>query len=146
MVFDRNLKCTVTVKVYYIKGEMNCESTNIIYLITCMKCLEQYVGSAIKFKRRFRIDEYDIKTKKDPCETARHFNKKCCNSSNPFVYLRVQLIEKVYCIYDDCNIEDILWDGEKYWQSKLFTNVKGMDSILQKTLVLFNLVYTIIYL
>ena len=114
MVFDRNLKCTVTVKVYYIKGEMNCESTNIIYLITCMKCLEQYVGSAIKFKSRFRIHKSDIKTEKDRCGTARHFNNKCYDSSNPFVYLRVQLIEKVYCYYDDCNIEDILRDREKY--------------------------------
>ena len=61
-----------------------------------MKCLEQYVGSAIKFKSRFRIHKSDIKTKKDRCGTARHFNNKCCNSSNPFVYLHVQLIEKVY--------------------------------------------------
>ena len=30
MVFDRTFKCTVTGKVYYIKVEMNCESTNII--------------------------------------------------------------------------------------------------------------------
>ena len=29
-----------------------------------MKCLEQYVGSAIKFKSRFRIHKSDIKTKK----------------------------------------------------------------------------------
>ena len=129
MVFDRTFKCTVTGKVYYIKGEMNCESTNVIYLITCMKCLEQYVGSAITFKSRFRIHKSDIKTKKDRCGTARHFNNKCCNSSNLFAYLRVQLIEKVYCVYDDCNIEDILWDREKYWQSQLFTNVKGMNSI-----------------
>ena len=94
-----------------------------------MKCLEQYVGSAIKFKNRFSIHKSDIKTKKDCCETARHFNNKCCDSSNSFVYLRVQLIEKVYCVYDDCNIEDILWDREKYWQPQLFTNVKGMNSI-----------------
>ena len=52
------------VKVYYIKGEMNCESTNIVYLITCMKCLEQYVGSTIKFKSRFRIYKSDLKLKK----------------------------------------------------------------------------------
>ena len=129
MVFDRTFRCTVTGKVCYIKGKMNCESSNIIYLITCRKCLEQYVDSAIKFKSRFRIHKSDIKTKKDHCGTARNFNNKCCNSSNPFVYLRVQLIEKVYCIYDDCNIEDILWDREKYWQSQLFTNVKGMNSI-----------------
>ena len=75
-----------------------------------MKCLEQYVGSAIKFKSRFRIHKSDIKTKKDRCGTARNFNNKC----NPFVCLRVQLIEKVYCIYDDCNIEHIFWDREKY--------------------------------
>ena len=63
-------------KVYYIKDEMNCESSNVIYLITCMKCLEQYVGSAIKFKSRFRIHKSDVKTKKDRCGAARHFNNK----------------------------------------------------------------------
>ena len=94
-----------------------------------MKCSEQYVGSAIRFKSRFGIHKSNIKTKKNRSGTARHFDNKCCNSSNPFVYLRVQLIEKVYCIYDDCKIEDILWDREKYWQSQLFTNVKGMNSI-----------------
>ena len=94
-----------------------------------MKCLEQYVGPTIKFKSRFRIHKSDIKTKKDRCGTARHFSNKCCNFTDPSVYFRVWLIEKVYCVYDDCNIEDILWDREKYWQSQLFTNVKGMNSI-----------------
>ena len=42
---------------------MNCESTNTIYLITCMKCLEQYVSSTIMF----RIHKSDMKTKKDNC-------------------------------------------------------------------------------
>ena len=50
MIFDKNFKYTVTGKVYYIKGEMNCESTSIVYLITCMKCLEQYVDSTIYLK------------------------------------------------------------------------------------------------
>ena len=30
------------------------------------------------------------------------------NAVIPFVYLRVQLIEKVHFIFDNCNIEDIL--------------------------------------
>ena len=94
-----------------------------------MKSLEQYVGSAIRFKSRFGIHKSDIKTKKDRSGTARHFNNKCYDSSNSFVYLRVKLIEKVYCIYDDCNIEDILWDKEKYCQPQLFTNVKGMNKM-----------------
>ena len=41
MLFHRTSTCTVTGKVYYIKGEINCESTNIIYLMTCINCLEQ---------------------------------------------------------------------------------------------------------
>ena len=73
-----------------------------------MKCLEQYAGSDTKFKSRFRIHKSDIKTKNDCCGTARYFNNKCYHSSNPFVYLCVQLIEKVYCIYDDYNIDYIL--------------------------------------
>ena len=62
VVFDRTFRCTITGKVYYIKGEMNCENSNTMHLITCMKYLEQYVGSAIKFKSRFRIHKFDIKT------------------------------------------------------------------------------------
>ena len=84
MVFKRTFRCTFTGKVYYIKAQMNCESSNIIYLITCMKCLEQHVDSAVKCKSRFRIHKSDIKTKKDRCGTARHFNNKCCDSYNPF--------------------------------------------------------------
>ena len=62
---------------------------------------EQYVGSATKFKSRFTIHKSDIKIKKDRCGTTRNFNNKCYHSSSPFVYLCVQLIEKLYCIYDD---------------------------------------------
>ena len=61
-----------------------------------MKCLEQYVGSAMKFKSRFRIHKSDIKTKKVHRGTARHFGNKYCHSSDRFVYLRVQLFEKLY--------------------------------------------------
>ena len=97
--------------------------------MTYIKCLEQYVGSTLKFKSRFRNYKSDIKIKKDSCWTAWHFSNKCCHYSKPFVLLRIQLIEKVYGIYDDCNIEDILWSRQKYCQSQLFTNIKGMNSI-----------------
>ena len=38
---------------------------------------EQYVGSAVNFKTRFRIDKSVIKTKKERCGSPRHFNSKC---------------------------------------------------------------------
>ena len=101
MVFDKTLKLTVNI--------MNSESTNVVYSITCMKCLVQYLGSEIKFKSGFRIHKSDIKTKKD----TRHFNNEGCNSSNPFVYLCVQDIVKVYCIRDDCNVTMKIFYGRE---------------------------------
>ena len=127
MIFDNTFTCTVTGNSYFLRGQLNCESINVIYLITCSKCLEQYVGSAVKFKTRFRIHKSDIKTKKERCGSD--FNSRCYHDINPFQYLKVQLIEQVH--FNDLeNIEDILWDRGKYWQSQLFAIANGMNSIL----------------
>ena len=126
MIFDNTFICTATGKSYFKRGQLNCESINVIYLITCSKCLEKYVGSAVKFKTGFRIHKSDIKTKKERCGSARRFNSKCYHDINHFQYLKVQLIEPVHC-NDLENIKDILWDREKYWQSQLFTIAKGMN-------------------
>ena len=129
MVFDNTFNCIVTGKSYFIRGQLNCESINVIYLITCSKCLEQYVGSAVKFKTRFHIHKSDIKTKKERCGSARHFNRKCYHDTNPFQYVQVQLIEQIESNSSE-NIEDVLWDREKYRQCQLFTKTKDMNGIL----------------
>ena len=117
----------VTGKSYFTRGQLNCESLNIICLISCYKCLEQYLGSAVKFKTRFHVHKSDIKTKKQRCGSGRYF--KCYHDTNPFQYLKVQLIQQVQSNNIE-NIEDVLWEREKYWQSQLFTLTKGMNSIL----------------
>ena len=40
MIIDNTFIRTVTGKFYFIRGQLNCESINVIYLITCSKCLE----------------------------------------------------------------------------------------------------------
>ena len=124
MIFDNTYICTVTGKSYYIRGQLNCESINVIYRITCSKCLEQYVGVPVKFKTRFPIHKSDT----ERCGSARHFNSKCYHDTNPFQYLKVQLNEQGRSNNLE-NIEDILWNREKYWQSQLFTIAKGMNYI-----------------
>ena len=121
--------CKATKKKYFIRGELNCNSTNIIYLISCTNCNDQYIGSALNFKSRFRVHKSDIKTNKDRCGTARHFNNKCKHPYNPHGFLKVQLIERVEC-EEESLLNDILWHREKYWQTQLFTNTHGMNSIL----------------
>ena len=45
-----------------------------------------------------------------------------------FQFLSVQVIEQVYTTATD--IEEILWkNGEKYWQSQLFTTSHGTNSL-----------------
>ena len=68
----------------------------------------------------------DIKTNKDRCETAKHFNGKCKNDKNIFQFLSIQIIEQVYNNATD--IEEILWHRGKYWKSQLFTTTHGMNS------------------
>ena len=118
--------CTVAGKKYFVKSELHCNSCNIIYLVECSNCKHQYIGSALNFKRRFSIHKSDIKTNKDRCGT---FNNVCCHSSNLHFYMKVQLIEQVFCIDVDKDMEAILWAHEKYWQSQLFANIHGMNSV-----------------
>ena len=108
LVAERKFTSKVIDKTYYIKGDLSCNSKNVIYVITCDKCKDDYVGSALDFNPRFRAHKSDIKTKKERCGTSRHFNEKCLCSTSPFGYVKVQIIEQVYS-EDPSNIEEVLW-------------------------------------
>ena len=122
---DIILFCPTLLNIQYAM-QLTCNTPNVVYLISCSNCYDQYVGSSLDFKSRFRIHKSDIKTKKDRCGTARHFNTKCTDSSNPHKFLKVQIIESVQCDY---NLEGKLWERERYWQCQLFTNTHGMNSV-----------------
>ena len=73
------------------RGVLHCNCNNVIYLITCKNCLEQYIGSATNFESHFREHKSDIKANKDRCGTAKHFSM-CKNNNNIFQFLSVQCI------------------------------------------------------
>ena len=128
LITDNKFRYTATGNVSFIKGNLSCDSCNVVYLIACSNCTEQYVGSAINFKQRFRIRKSDIKTNKDCCGTARHFNSKCCSPNNILAYLKVQIIEQVFN-NNQYSIEDLSREQEKYRQARFFTNLHGMNNI-----------------
>ena len=97
-----------------------------VYITFCKNCGDQYLGSTTDFKARFRIHKSDIKTKKDRCGSARHFNNMWCERNNPHIFLQLQLIESVQ---SDVNLEGKLWESEKYWQRQLFPNTQCMNSV-----------------
>ena len=55
LVAERKFTSKVTGKTYFIKGDLSCNSKNVIYLITCDKCKDEYIGSAVDFKPHFRV-------------------------------------------------------------------------------------------
>ena len=63
LITDNKFKCKVTGRFYNVRGNLWCNSSNGIYLISCKNCQDQYIGSVIDFKARFRIHKSDIKTK-----------------------------------------------------------------------------------
>ena len=58
----------------YVKGELDWNSCNTMYLAECSKCEHQYIGSTLNFKQQVMIYRSGIKTNKSCCETARQFN------------------------------------------------------------------------
>ena len=95
-------------------------------MLSCENCKDQYIGSATDFKATFRIHKSDIKTTKEMCGTARHFNSKCSDVQNLRRFLQVQLIESVV---RDLDIENKLWEREKYLQCQLLTNTHDINSV-----------------
>ena len=53
MVFKNEFTCTATGKTYKVRGDRTCKSDNVVYLINCKTCKQQYVGSA--FESNFKV-------------------------------------------------------------------------------------------
>ena len=71
---------------YFINNDLDYNCMNVIYLISCTDCNEQYLDSAIEFKKGFRIHISHINTNKDRCWVACQFINECRNPQNPRWY------------------------------------------------------------
>ena len=106
-----------TGRSYKIKQEINCGTTNIVYLISCKKCNVQYVGStSTEFKVRFRNHKSAMLTDKKVCEMAVHFNE----NKHEFKELEFVAIEKVDLVNGE-NANNTLLTREAYWMAQLST-------------------------
>ena len=97
---------------FTMNGDFNCNTTGVIYLISCNKCAKQYVGQTSR-KLQIRVKEHinDIKNNKDTA-CGSHFNSRGHSLDN----LRVQVIEKVMP-----NNPHTLLEREKLWIQTLST-------------------------
>ena len=81
-----SFKSFVTNKIYKIKGQMNCLTSNIIYIIECIKCGKQYVGQTSNtLRKRFTNHLSDIRNNNNK-PVSNHFNIEDHNIEHATIY------------------------------------------------------------
>ena len=77
MIFKKQISSNITNQTYPIinhsNENINCHSQNLVYILTCQGCNQQYVGeTTIPLHKRINIH----RTSKTGCE-IKHFDKTC---------------------------------------------------------------------
>ena len=69
------VKATHTDKIVPLSKEYNCQTKNIVYLIQCLKCRDQYIGeSQFTLEHRFNQHIGYVQNHDQRQATGRHFN------------------------------------------------------------------------
>ena len=106
--------------VYHIRHSFPCQSTNVVYLITCAKCRKQYIGcTTAQLKVRINQHRSSINNKKG-MYIHKHFNLP----DHKLTDLKVQPIDTL----NQTNFSE-LQDLEQFWICTLRTmNPYGLNS------------------
>ena len=104
-----------------IQHVVDCNSSNVIYLITCQKCRMQYVGETDrKLKDRFSEHQGYVRNKVLSKSTGKHFNLPGHSLSD----MKIRVIEKIQ------NKDPFFRkQREHMYIYKFNTKLKGMNKI-----------------
>ena len=107
---------------------VNCQSSNLIYLITCQSCGIHYVGQTKnRLLTRFQGHYYDIKTKNDTT-VARHFNRCPVDKPGLFDGIRITILSFMRNPPDSNMSQGERYLEEKRWMHRLASIVpKGLN-------------------
>ena len=113
-------------RTFKIRQKINCQSKNVIYLITCKRCNIQGVGHTTNFKKRISNYFSHIKQGHKYCEIATHFIenhkdtwKEDYTNNDDFLIQGIAKLEHPPRSKEQ--ITERLWDFEGYWQMELST-------------------------
>ena len=117
-----------TGKSFHSKKEINCQSSNLIYLITCKHCKIQYVGQTRnRLITRFQGHYYDVKNRNDTT-VSRHFNQ--CPPTHPALFegFEISVLHFVQCPANSQAGQTERDREEKRWINRLMSGVpRGLN-------------------
>ena len=103
-----------------INTEVNCQTKEIVYSITCKKCSVQYIGTSKKsLQDRFANHRGYVTNKDFSQATGRHFNSRGHSISD----MTVVIVEKVYS--ED---EILRKERESHFIRKFNSKFKGLNT------------------
>ncbi|OCT94642.1 hypothetical protein XELAEV_18012324mg [Xenopus laevis] len=123
MKISKEFKSTVTNTSFKIRDYINCNTSTVVYLLTCLKCQKQYVGCTSRtLKERIREHLSQIKNPKtvEKSNITRQFSR--CNGSDKACF-SVQGIEKVRLGNRGGNLAGLLAKRELFWIFYLHTRL-----------------------
>ena len=85
------IKATHTDKVVQISKSFDCKTSNIVYIVRCKKCKDQYIGQT-QFTLEKRFKEHLGYVANNTQATGTHFNLPGHNSS----HMTISVLEKVH--------------------------------------------------
>ena len=120
-ILDTNqFRSHVTGKSYKIYHQVNCKSSNIIYLMDCSKCHKQYVGKAqTVFNLRLNNHRKDVR-RTDAIRADRHFNCPDHEFNRDAKFTVIEELKNTDT-FDKKKVKYILEKGEDFWMIKLKT-------------------------
>ena len=111
------VKATYTNEVVHLPKHYDCKTKNIVYIVQCIKCNDQYIGQTKKtLEDRFK--QHLSYVANNTQATGQHFNLPSHNSS----HMTISVLEKVHQI-DRAHRED----RESHWIMRFNLKYKGMN-------------------
>ena len=102
-----------------INTNVTCQTKNIIYLLSCKKCPEQYIGESHRtLQDRFADHRGYVNNQNLTKATGLHFNQKGHKISD----MEITILEKIYNKNDQFRKQ-----REKMWINRFNTKYKGMN-------------------
>ena len=102
-----------------INTSVSCVSANIIYLLGCNRCPQQYIGETERtLKERFSEHRGYVKNKILTKATGKHFNEAGHRESD----MTITILEKIYNANPQYRKQ-----REKMWINKFNTKYKGLN-------------------